>query len=321
MRRALADVLRTYYSSAADQFGYYDEAHLRMVLEDQATEERLNAEFARLADPDVVQPEDSVLVYFAGHAVRLDTESRKSGDAVAVLPYNVQLAKGEVIGNAIGLPHEMIAKKLAGIPAKHKLLVLDCCFSGEIFELPAYDGIAFKARSSEANDRSDVTLQYEPAFQALASCRRSQTASDGKQDHSPFTAALIDGLKRLPARTPRDRRVWSSRLLYHIRPSFSENQRPDCRNLVGMDGEFCFQPAPHQSFEEFMVAASEENLLKASVASRQGNWWFNEMPWFIPSVRERIIKKYEQNEPKVRSTSVAELIDPHAIRKAARNLP
>jgi tetratricopeptide (TPR) repeat protein len=313
----LSEVLRKYYSSEQNKFGYYDDEHLRTILEEAATEERINDEIERLCDPNLVQPEDSVLVYFAGHALQLDDEARRFGDAVAVLPYDVKVRNGKVFGNTVGLPYDLVSK-LQKIPAKHKLLVLDCCYSGEIFEMPVHRGVGFTQRSSEADDRSDRTLQGSRAFQALASCRRSQTASDGKNDHSPFSEALIDGLKRLPARTPQDRRVWASRLLFHIRPNFpDESQRPDLRNLVGEDGEFCFHPSPAASFDEFMVAASEENLLKASVASRQGNWWFDEMPWFIPSIREKIIQEYEKAQEKTRSSTVADLIDPRAIHSVA----
>jgi hypothetical protein len=82
-------------------------------------------------------------------------------------------------------------------------------------------------------------------------------ASDGAEGHSPFTAALLDGLKRLPAQHGGDRRVWANRLLAHIRPSFMGNpQKPDCRSLIGSEGEFSFYPGPAELFEKFKVSAS-----------------------------------------------------------------
>ncbi len=232
--KALASVLKKYYA-------YDDDAIIVLtddadVENDMPTAARIRNELNELCLPDKVQPEDSVLIFFAGHGFKMDRASALSGNAVSLLPYDVTLSQGRPVGTkTFDLPDglfELVAK----IPARHKLIVLDCCYSGEIFN--ARGDVGFQSRSHAAN-RSDAALQQEPTFQAIASCRATQVASDGRDGNSKFTTALLDGLKHIPARSDGDRRVWANRLLAYMRPNFDESQRPDCRNLIRSTGEFC----------------------------------------------------------------------------------
>lgn len=303
--RGLKQVLTDYYG--------YEENHCTLLTGSDATYDGIETQISVLCDRNRVKPDDSVLIFFSGHGLRLDSRAANLGNAVALLPHDVQLADGRPIGKILRIPRQL-AERLNEIPARHKLLILDCCFSGEIFNV-SYERIGFQQRS-DSDPRSDTQLQQLPAFQAMASCRATQVASDGLGGYSPFTAALLDGLKRLPARGGNDARVWANRLLWHIRPNFDEDQRPDCRSLIGSEGEFCFYPDPGVSFDQFRIAANEENLLKATVASRQGNWWFDEMPWFIPSIRDQIIKTYEQTRDVKRTSQLAELIEPGELKRS-----
>ncbi|MDM4019335.1 caspase family protein [Roseiconus lacunae] len=305
--KELASVLQRLY-------GYHEE-QMEVLTGDQAKKPAIEKAIGKLCDPEVVSEDDSILVFFSGHGVRL-----ANGDSgVAILPYDVQLSNGNPISQFFRL-HEDVFDRLNLSPAKHKLVILDHCYSGDIFNRE------FQARS-ESDDRSDPRLQLEKTFQAMASARATQVASDGKDGHSPFSAALLDGLRQLPAHKTDDRRIWAESLLAYIRPSFSDKeQRPDCRLLSGGDnvGEFCFypvkpDPVDGDPFDQYRVPKSDHQLLKALVSTRQGDWWFNEIPWFIPSVRAKVLESWEQSQPKPRS-SVATFIDPEVLRKAAFSL-
>lgn len=306
----IRDVLRDYYGyqDADPAGGFEGDDRVALLTESEATFDAIETALGKLASR--VGEDDSVLVFFSGHGVRLTHPD----DRVAILPYDVQLARGTPTAKHIGLRRHLF-DRLEQLPARHKLVVLDCCYSGEIFHA------GFQLRS-ETDDRGDRRLQSDDAFQAMASCRASQVASDGADGHSPFTAALIDGLRRLPANDETDRRVWANRLLAYVRPRFiGTDQVPDCRSLIGdgdkrFDGEFCFYPGETRLFEAYRIKGSEQNLLRAMVASRQGNWWFQEMPWFIPSVREQIIRAYEEQE-QFRDSSLSQLVDPAQLRAAA----
>ena len=131
----------------------------------------------------------SVLFFFAGHGYHLDKEGR-SGE---LLPWDVKL-EGEVPIQASCIPLEdQVVKFLKASPARHKLVILDCCHSGDIFTQSPQ-----AHRRLTATLRTDAGLFHTPAFQAIVSCRREQQASDGKGGHAPFTAALLSAFTVIP---------------------------------------------------------------------------------------------------------------------------
>lgn len=284
------------------------------------TSHRIRAELTKLCEPGRVNEEDTFLFFFAGHGVRDRSDSEGTGDAVSLMPYDVRISdEGVPYGNEkIGVPNELF-NLIKEIPAKHKMVILDCCYSGEIYN--ATSGFRFQQRGNV--DRGDAELQKIETFQAMASCRASQLAADdGRDGNSKFTTALLDGLKYLPGRSEGDRRVWASRLLSYMTPHFDEFQRPDCRNLGYYEGEFCFNPRESSVFEEdrLTMTANELVQLKAMVVSRQGEWWFDEMPWFIPAVRSQIMFDYETSKPMVRSTDFVDLISFEKLKETAERV-
>jgi hypothetical protein len=207
---------------------------------------------------------------------------------------------------------EDIVHKLQDCRAKHKLLILDHCYSGDVFNR------SFQPPSQQP--RTDRELVREEAFQAMASCRAGQVALDEGGlivGHSPFTASLIDGLTRLPANgTPTDP-IGTTHLATYVATTFSSAaQRPDCRNLISTDGEFSFFPSATVSFEQFRVNDGDRNLLNA-MTSRHGDWWFNERPWFIPGVRSLILQELAESQGVPRGTRTSQHIDEVALKAAA----
>lgn len=290
-----AHILKTYYQ--------YEEDKLRLLTEKEATKATIEGVLGSLCDASRISEEDSVLVYFSGHGVR-------THQGTTFLAHNVKLAQGKPISGHLRL-HQDVIELLKQCPAKHKMVILDHCYSGDIFN------VGFQPQSNQ--DRSGKDLLQTSAFQAMASCRATQVALDGEQSvgNSPFTAALIAGLTRLPANGHRHDRVWASRLLSYIVPRFDvESQKPDCRNLVGTEGEFSFIPDPDADFTKFRIDAGDRNLLTA-MASRQGGWWFDERPWFIPSVRELILRQWALTNVTNRGAEQVFHIDEDALRNAA----
>ena len=141
--------------------------------------------------------DDTVLFFFAGHGLKFDSTST-GGNNVAMLALDVELQNGEAKGNTFDLPFGLI-DELGHVKAKQKLVILDCCYSGEIFNQQR-GGISFQPTSA-GSSREDESLQDMATFQAMASCRATQLASDGSDGNSRFTSALLHGLRRLPAQT------------------------------------------------------------------------------------------------------------------------
>lgn len=293
--KAFAHTLKTYYN--------YNDEGLKLLTEEKATKTAIEEVLGSLCDGSKISEEDSVLIYLSGHGVR-------THQGTTFLAHNVSLAQGKPVSGHLRLHHDVI-ELLKVCPAKHKMIILDHCYSGDIFN------VGFQPQSNQ--DRSGKELMRTSAFQAMASCRASQVALDGDESvgNSPFTEALIAGLTRLPANSDKHDRVWASRLLSYIVPRFDvESQKPDCRNLVGTEGEFSFIPNPEADFSKFRIDVGDRNLLTA-MASRQGGWWFNERPWFIPGVRELILREWARSNDKVRGAEDVFHIDEEALRNAA----
>ncbi len=144
--------------------------------------------------PALVGPDDRVLVYFAGHGIAQDGDDGPEGFLVPVD------ATPEDRGSLF--PMLALHQALAALPCRHLLLVLDCCFAG-----------SFRWASTRSFLPGAQTLyrkRYErfvgePAWQVLTSTAPDQKALDlldglmiGTRvistEHSPFAAALLDGL-------------------------------------------------------------------------------------------------------------------------------
>ncbi|MCO8123345.1 caspase family protein [Stieleria sp. TO1_6] len=273
-----------------------------------------------------VDHDDSILVFFAGHALK--RERAPVGEQVALLPLDIEFDKDRNPVGSVGLPDQLF-KEVDEFNCQHTLIVLDCCYSGEIFN--SRGKFAFQPASKD--DRSDTSLQLEPSFQAMASCRDNQVSGDAPDrggSNSKFTTVFLDGLKYLPIRNGRspDGRVWANRLLTYVKDGLSadESQRPDCRHLGNHSGEFCFTPTLEglnklNAAAEISLSNGGHLQLKAMVASCQGNWWFDEMPWFVPGIRTYLMQQHSARTPQKRSSAeFAQLVDIDELRETAEEL-
>src|SRR5262249_18362601 len=148
--------------------------------------------------------------------------------------------------------------------------------------------------------QTDRSLLAEPAFQAITAGLASQPVDDG-QEHSPFTQALLRALKSVPIRVPRDQYHFTTNQLFQSVQFYldgKKNQLPMCRWLDGNQGEFHFFPDPKAVFSEDVDPRKERDMLLAMVPSTFGNWWVDEIPWFMPSLRSLIL----QYKPESRSS-------------------
>ncbi|GAB5444681.1 MAG: hypothetical protein Fues2KO_50300 [Fuerstiella sp.] len=261
-------------------YGYSPDNVISNDVGSKATYQWIQESLRRLCDPNEVSPEDSVLVFFSGHGDRVDSTK----DPGALYPYDVRFSGGTPQPTTYIRVHSDLTDVVASSPARHKLIILDSCYSGEIFNVGAHP-------RSEVDDRSSLALAEASCLQALTSCRSTQVASDGRGEHSPFTKGLLDALRQLPARHDNER-IWTNWLFAYMRPNLTlpNGQCPDCRNLQG-DGEFGFFPDRSKDWaKEFLPSAADYQMLQVSAGSEQGQWWFEETPWFLPALRQPILK-------------------------------
>lgn len=270
-------------------YGYQPD-NVKLLVGPAATKEAIVGALDEFKEK--IKPTDSLLVFFSGHGARIDNENDERG---AIYAANVQFsASANLAASGRLRMHKDLLPLLEACDAKHKLLILDCCHSGEIFSLRA------RPRSEADDRRGDDLFAVSGSLQAMASCRDQQRASDGIGNNSPFTAALLQGLRRIPSREDSlSTRIGVNRLFMYMRPelrNLPNGQSPDCRLLGNSDdGEFSFFPATtaeaQAEFLRHKTSDKEFQLLQAMVPGGHGNWWFDETPWFVPGLRMMILER------------------------------
>ncbi len=270
---ALKEVLVKHYG--------FPEPNVKVLAEGKATRkallDNLGPEF--LAH-DRIDKDDCVLFFFAGHG-----NSRGDGKG-EIYGHDVTLTQGQV-SDANVVPLRVLREKLEACPARHKLLILDCCRAGEIF---ADLGSTRPHAIPEPEDALGGWFKAD-ALQAMTSCLAIQNASDreGIDHNSPFTTTLVRSLRTIPLNQGTNRPITTSTLFASVRAALkikAPRQNPQCRSLISAQGEFHF--FPQGDFTQYR-GDIDDNLLRAMVPGSYGNWWFDESPWLIPALRARLL--------------------------------
>ncbi|QDS91233.1 Caspase domain protein [Rosistilla ulvae] len=226
-----------------DHYGFADD-NVHLLLGQDATLQKIRSQFGSefLGDPSIVHEDDSVLVFYAGHGVRQQRYSQKEEAYVGMLyPSDLHVIEGKGVDPVSCLRIDDMMRMLQDYClARHKLVILDSCHSGEVFNFHS-------SRSAGVNRGLRETLFHAPALQAIAAAQATQVAADsvGASDHSPFTSVLLDALKHGPG-AEEDRRLFTASELFAFIPRRIrqlENVRQDPRGgWLDGEGDFYFFP-------------------------------------------------------------------------------
>lgn len=262
-------------------FGYRDsgpDQTLHLLTGEQATKRAIERLFGKefLKDPLRTTAQDSVLVFFAGHG---DREKHENLSQTLIYPYDVQAVAGKGIDDTSCISLSFLIEQFRFCPAKHKLLILDSCHSGEVFKFQTRTGARFDF---------DADLFNAQVIQAIAASAGDQFAQDG-ESHSPFTEALLEGLE---GKSIRNRVFGASALISSIplrvqqlnqQRGVPTRQTPRGGPLYG-DGEFFFfrtsevADTPSEGSDPMLLALQ-------TLPGLSGRWWFEETPWLVPGLR------------------------------------
>lgn len=169
--QALVKLLTTQYG--------FDPMRVIELYDDRATEENILREFLQLKNR--LKPNDSLLIYYAGHGV-LD-----EFDTASWIPVNAR-------ENSISdyLSADRINRVLGKLPARHIFLVADACYSGSLFTSRGATRIA-----NLIDDRYFMENIRRMSRQALTS-GGTEPVMDGGGDaqHSIFAHHLLGELSR-----------------------------------------------------------------------------------------------------------------------------
>lgn len=173
-----------------------------VVTNRSATSKKLVRLIARLQEE--IGPNDRLLFYFAGHGTAIESRAGPKG---FLLPQDASVDSATNY-----LPMAELYKGLNAITCRHMLVILDCCFAGAM----RWSGTRHIVPPPDQIDQEQYSwFIQDRAWQAIASAAHDEEAQDfaageplGKRDdselHSPFAAALLNGLMGAADRSSRD---------------------------------------------------------------------------------------------------------------------
>jgi hypothetical protein len=132
----------------------------------------------------VLQPNDNLLIYYAGHGTRLKTGSM---DAGYWLPVNAERPPDDTFW----VPNEQITAHLARLPARRILVVADSCYAGLLSNDPGVN--MFGTESQFSLDYVKYKLPKRTRL-LLASGGDQPVLDTGGQGDSVFARAFLDVL-------------------------------------------------------------------------------------------------------------------------------
>lgn len=170
-----------------------------------------------------VRPEDSVLLFYAGHGYLM--EDIGMGFWIPV-DASVKTAKGWI-------SNKDISRLLGAIPARQLILVSDSCFSGTLTKEQKV--------TVDASAKPEDVLQRRSVL-VLSSGGDEPVSDEGKEGHSIFAWNLIRTLEEVGGVTP-GAKVWKT---VHGGVSKEYPQEPQYGGVVSAGhvagGEYLFQP-------------------------------------------------------------------------------
>ncbi|MDT7779260.1 MAG: hypothetical protein QOC99_1772 [Acidobacteriota bacterium] len=192
------------------QLGIYERVEVVMLTDTDATKANILAALRLLSGVDgappasapkafaqlkPAQPEDSVIVYFAGHGTA-------QGSRFYLIPHDLGYKGSRDELDAAGLQtiishgvsDEELQTAVEGLDAGQLMLVIDACNSGQALE-------ADEKRRGPMNSKGLAQLAYEKGMYILTAAQSYQAALEAAQlGHGLLTYALVDeGLKAMLA--------------------------------------------------------------------------------------------------------------------------
>lgn len=198
-----------------------DRWETRLLTEDAASYDGIRAALETLGA--ALEPEDRVLVYYAGHGV----PHERSGSSGWLIPADAETLETDP-ARTRWLHFDALDRFLKDASAKHVLLAMDCCYGGRL--------AASRSASARAYEGRFLT---RPAKVVLAAGRADEPVSDGMAaGHSPFAQVFLDALH------PGAGAITSSMLHAGMLRAFAEREVPQTPVLAFppdvAPGEFVF---------------------------------------------------------------------------------
>jgi WD40 repeat protein len=205
-----ADEISRQVKNNQDQLGNYTHTELLLLSDQDATRENIELALGRLAGKSslplmgaspaikeelqrikAVEPEDAVIIYYAGHGVAI-------GERFYLLPFDFTAGTQQQIRTS-GISDLDLNEMLEPIGAGKMLMVIDACQSGQALggEREGRGPMNSKGMAQLAYDKGMYILTAAQSFQAAKEIGRTPTGKDIKHGLLSFT--LLEGFARATA--------------------------------------------------------------------------------------------------------------------------
>lgn len=186
--------------------------HTLLLTDEKATRKAITEGLKEVANK--AEPEDTVIIFFAGHGI---THEKRFYLIPCDAGERDTFSSGELASRGIGDDEmgELITgdESVEGLQARHILLIIDACYSGQVLEAEEW-------RVGPVNSRSLAQLAWEKGMEILAASQRDQFAREVKSlGHGLLTYALLEGFSAAP-------RV-DGRLLGRVWLDYAESRVPE----------------------------------------------------------------------------------------------
>lgn len=275
-----ANDAREFRRLLVEEFGYTDARILYLtdaagepkeIVDGRPTQAAVREAFEKWLPAQEPQADDSALVFFAGHGLRDD----KGEGYLAAADSKAQDPKETCI--QIGWIRDRLRDAKA-VSCRHKLLLLDCCFSGTLFELS--QPLVSRPHAVGAGPALGEVGYYlrGEAFFGMTAGLGDQPVADGVggERHSVFTRALLQAMRER-ANSPREDHVFTfSELAAVLRPRVAEtlargdsriSQIPIAGRIEAGEGEFIFRQTINREVPWEKAARDERRAISERLAN------------------------------------------------------
>ena len=200
----------------------YSEIVFNHLYDSSASRTAINTQLAELAQ---LPPQDTVIIYLAGHGETL-------ADEWFFIPYDLRHPENANWLKKSALSSSLLEMYIAGIGARRVFLVIDACKSGALVDVFA----------DFENHRSMALLSRLAGIHVFSASTKSQYAGEfGRLGHGLFTYSMLEGLQGPADCDPADGSVSVSEIMSYVEtqmPVLIKNfDLPEQRPLANSHGE------------------------------------------------------------------------------------
>ena len=211
------------------RFGFPEE-NIIVLLNKHATKTAIIKSFMSFTKKDKIQPDDRILVFFAGHG---HTILGKRGEVGFLIPSDGKTEEVESL-----IRWDDLTRNSDLVQAKHVLFFMDACYGGlALKRSPAFGSMRFLG---------DMLKRY--ARQVLTAGKADETVADGngiRPGHSIFTAHLLNALEGAAA--TQEGIITASGVMAYVYDRVGRDQYSHQTPHYGFfdgDGDFIFDLSP-----------------------------------------------------------------------------